>query len=504
MNKLLHLFILFSSIILSCDLSGQTIYFNKAIDLGGIFGSGHSILPIDSGYYMSSVVGGGRINVGLVFINIDGDFQWIKKYGKTGYNYYDGRPGSFKMFYDDQFILGGSISDGDTAKAVLYRFDNHLDTIISKSFISNIDRYYIGNSCSHSFADEFVLTGEEYIEGYNTDVFLVKADSLGCEQWRSTFGWNTADAGFSVIQTPDSGYVVGGYTYMPGAQNSGDPLVVKFDKDGEYLWHDKPGGQYKEAQAMVCATYDSCIAVLTTYTDSMLTSDFGYSRIRAIKYDQDGEIIWDHFYGKSKLANFISNIKLTPDGGFICVGYNYIEDTAYNAGWLLKLNANGDSIWFRNYMYYTTYLANENQLYDVSPAPDGGYIATGQVYAMPPNSLQKIWILKVDSLGCDTPGCNIPVGIRAYEPEEVEAILLYPNPASSVLSVECLALNEGQEQGGELEVWDLFGRKIEQVHIPEDQQNLQINVSSYPPGVYIAIIKNQNRIVAREKFVVTK
>ena len=96
--------------------------------------------------------------------------------------------------------------------------------------------------------------------------------------------------------------------------------------------------------------------------------------------------------------------------------------------------------------------------------------------------------------------CSLFVNIdETLTKEEYDEVLkLKPNPASSVLNVECLVFSDGCE----FEVWDLFGRKLEEVRVPEGQNQLQINVSSYPPGIYIAILKNQNRIVAREKFVV--
>jgi hypothetical protein len=54
------------------------------------------------------------------------------------------------------------------------------------------------------------------------------------------------------------------------------------------------------------------------------------------------------------------------------------------------------------------------------------------------------------------------------------------------------------------EVWDIFGRKVEEVRVPEGQKQVQINVSTYPPGVYIALLKSQNRVLGREKFVVSR
>ena len=89
-------------------------------------------------------------------------------------------------------------------------------------------------------------------------------------------------------------------------------------------------------------------------------------------------------------------------------------------------------------MYYTQYPGNLNLLLDVDLAPDGGYIATGEVGAHPPNDLQKIWVLKVDSLGCDTAGCDPTVGVAEEEMGrggDGERLVVYPNPGSDQIHV---------------------------------------------------------------------
>ena len=51
---------------------------------------------------------------------------------------------------------------------------------------------------------------------------------------------------------------------------------------------------------------------------------------------------------------------------------------------------------------------------------------------------------------------------------------------------------------------DVFGIKLEEIQILQGQNQIQTNVSSYPPGIYIVVLKNAKSILARKKFVIIR
>jgi hypothetical protein len=352
---------------------------------------------------------------------------------------------------------------------------------------------------------------------------LLKTDSLGNELWRTIQSIGLADRGWSIIQTPDSGYVIGGYHYNPAAYHSGDPLIVKFNKNGTFLWSRNPGGPYQDGKAMVCLNNDSTFTVLTAIADSIYINDFDYTRICVIKYSQDGVELWGEKYGESIGGNFVFNIKSMPDGGYICCGTqrepgNY---DVYRFGWLLRLNSNGDSIWFRKYTYSDVLPYYYNSIMDVSPAYDGGFIATGEVWDdNPPYSLQKIWVLKVDSIGCDTAGCDTTVGIEE-EHGGMEAwghggLQIWPNPARDQIHVRFNmdSLSASWRNGRfykdlGLEIYDIFGRKIADILSSPQvgggrEGGWTMDVSAFPPGIYLAVLREGQSVQASAKFVVVR
>jgi hypothetical protein len=485
--------------LLGATCFSQQVYFNKLIDNGNLLGIGITATSADTSYTLCSLVGPGK-KIGIHSLNLFGDVNWLKKYGENGVPYYIGRPGSFINTSNNTYALGGSksIIENDSIKGYFAEFSETGDSISFIFYDNQINNSLIIEQCKETKDHGFVFAGENYVGGLDGDVIILRTDAEGNELWRNLFGWSTYERGYSIIQTPDKGFIIGGYSYAPGVIFTGDPILVKFDSLGNYQWNKVLGGQFPDEEAMVCLAADGNCVVLTAEADSLYTPYTAYSRINVIKMDQDGNILWDKKYGKSRIANSISNIKALPDGGFICCGSVFLRDTASSAGWMMRLDADGDSLWYRTYMHYTDYsTSNNNQLYDVALAHDGGFIATGQAYKQ--STIQKIWVLKVDSLGCDTPGCSIGVGIE-IPPSLVPRtpyLHIFPNPASEILHFK----HQISDIRYQISIYDLYGRKQDEIIIPPGQEQTRIDVSSYPSGVYIAVLKNSSGIVARGKFV---
>ncbi|MBW8048923.1 MAG: T9SS type A sorting domain-containing protein [Cytophagales bacterium] len=119
---------------------------------------------------------------------------------------------------------------------------------------------------------------------------------------------------------------------------------------------------------------------------------------------QSDLISWEKTYGGSTFDGALS-IKQTSDGGYITCGYAYSNDGDVNDhygapwypdGWVVKLNAAGDTLWTKSLGGTYDEYAN-----DVIQTNDGGYIV-----ALQTNSTDSFsqggwdyWIVKLDSMG---------------------------------------------------------------------------------------------------------
>jgi hypothetical protein len=251
-----------------------------------------------------------------------------------------------------------------------------------------------------------------------------------------------------------------------------------------------------------------------------------YLRVNIIKLDNGGNIIWNRKYGQIEYENYLSNIHCLDDGSIICTGSVWTLHP-WNVGWVLKLNADGDSLWYRQY-HNISGQYSFNYLRDITITSNSGYAACGFVIPISPDTgIERVWVLKLDSLGCDTAGCDPTVGIPEEEEkgrggEEERVIEVWPNPCSTALSISLTSRQSAvgsQQSVGRLDSWhldklmveiyDIFGRKVSDKNTPLSLRGgtgggVTMGVSALPPGLYMLIVKNEESIVGSAKFIVAR
>ena len=85
-----------------------------------------------------------------------------------------------------------------------------------------------GRSIQQVFNDGYILIGTTASFGDNNDVWLIKTDVQGNEEWNKPFGGSDFDRGYAVQQTENDEYVITGWTKSFGNGNN-DAWLIKIE-----------------------------------------------------------------------------------------------------------------------------------------------------------------------------------------------------------------------------------------------------------------------------------
>ena len=97
-----------------------------------------------------------------------------------------------------------------------------------------------GSSVQQTKDGGYVVSGCTDALGY-IDVYLIKTNTSGDTLWTRIYGGEDEDEGTSVQQTSDSGYVITGLTVSIDV-GDGDVYIIKTNVSGETLWTRTYGG----------------------------------------------------------------------------------------------------------------------------------------------------------------------------------------------------------------------------------------------------------------------
>lgn len=205
--------------------------------------------------------------------------------------------------------------------------------------------YDAGYDVKQTLDNGYIIAGSTSSFGQgNTDVYLVRLDSMGNRKFERSFGNYNNEIGKSVIQLADSGFVVLGYTNSTGFGGY-DIYLLRTDKNGNLLWQKTIGGSDWDFGYSLQETFDGGFVIAgTTYSFGRGNAD-GY----VVKTDNSGNIVWTKTYGGQADDEFKS-ITQTADGGFALTGYTKSYNDADSGDvWVFKLDVMGDSTWCKFY-----------------------------------------------------------------------------------------------------------------------------------------------------------
>ena len=120
---------------------------------------------------------------------------------------------SVEQTTDGGFIAVGDIlsNENDHYDFWLIKTDPYGNEEWNHTFGGSVQEYV--QFAKQTIDDGFVIVGStSSIGNGSTDVWLIKTDSQGNEEWNQTYGGNDHDYCYSIKITEDSGYIIAGLT----------------------------------------------------------------------------------------------------------------------------------------------------------------------------------------------------------------------------------------------------------------------------------------------------
>ena len=154
----------------------------------------------------------------------------------------------------------------------------------------------------------------------------------------------------AIDKTDDGGYIVAGLTYSSdlGIGSTCTSIIAKYDKDLNLLWNTFWGGNYSDEYSGVATDKDgNYLAVGRTFSSEKLQfSTDGSSDAVIVKYDKDGNVIWEKIYGGTKNDRFKA-INVDENGITLVAGFSKSPEIIENSGYdsiLYEIDKDGNVV----------------------------------------------------------------------------------------------------------------------------------------------------------------
>lgn len=359
-----------------------------------------------------------------------------------------------------------------------------------------------------------------------SDIWIIKVDEGGNEEWQKTIGTKNNEEALSAIQTTDLGYFVAGNVSNSGdGFGSKDVLLVKLDNTGKIQNQVILGGKgFDEVQKIIPTKDGGCLVGIysrsttsfysktlpnpvepqnnnqpatqtqtQTNTDkpvapkeSALTNN-GEGDYLVVKLDKSGKVEWQKDFGGSQ-DDRIKTLNIT-DFGYLIGGESRSKTSGNKTAnleegtdlWMIALRDNGEEIWQKSYNFGNRDIIMSTSAISSSNGNEtrgfliGGYT---QAEAEVKKDDETFWILYVDRNGNEQWRKHIKGKSKQKEERLVDALL---NRDGTYVLAGTSATELGQEN------WKIVKLGDKQVEDLIEKQDIKIYPNPVSAYCYVEI-----------------
>lgn len=454
------------------------------------------IQTADGGFALAGYTnsfGEGQYDSWLVQTDEQGDSLWSATYGQAGYD----NCSSIIHTGDQGLALAGhtrwySEPVGSYVDDIwLLCTDEDGDSLWSYTYDGVLQQCY---SLIQTADGGFALAGRTGHHEHNSpheyfgDFFLMRTNETGETLWSQSFDLDDDDICYSVIETADGGFVLAG-SASSRIYDRMNAWLVKTNQHGEQLWSHNYGGEQHDyyASAAIIQTEDGGFA-LAGY---MYSYDSESLDIWLLRLNADGNSLWSCTFG-GEYRDVASSIIQTEDEGFVLAGTTESFGAGGTDFWLVRTDADGDSLWSQ------TYGGEDNEVASaLIQTTDGGFVAAGYTDSFG-SGQRDYWMVKTSS-----DPVSVSKIIDPVLPQQITLLPVYPNPFNSTTTIR---YGLPSPDNVSLQLYNLSGQRISTLFEGQREAGVHsatISAIDLTSGQYFARLTSGSR-TAVERLIVIK
>jgi hypothetical protein len=472
-----HLFLAFVLTALFLTGKGQQIYFDSIYQIkGNRCQIGWNVLADQNDFLIAGITTDSVYDYTRFFIaklDSTGNKIWEKSYGEALNHFYCTGTNSLIKTNDDNYALcmGEYFRDIDKIRIMLVKFDNVGDTLWTKRY--NYNHYNEAYQCKQTKDHGYIVIGasDSTDAANHADMTMIKTDSLGNLEWQKYYHKTGTERAMSMDLMNDGGYLIGGWRY--NIINAAE--IIRTDSVGNVKWSSTYGSSYGAAGTAVKKLKDGSYVIGYGNKISYDGGSTIYSNLTLKRLNNNNQEIWTKTYGQLYNSGGFNAITEKSNGDIVAVGdvCDSITDHLYSL--ILIVDTAGVKKHFAKYDRLPAINA-QNYLYDVKATKDNGFIASG--FCVGSGSPQYCWVVKVDSVGCQIPFCNVGIEeeIKVYN-----GFMIYPNPARSEIT---LKFDKSFEKDVIVSVFNSLGEIVIKQKMCKTESDVRFDIARLQAGIY--------------------
>ncbi len=258
--------------------------------------------------------GNGGMDIYLLKTDSKGKALWTKTFGGAEDEY----GWDVRITKDNGFIIAAQTSSEGNGEidAYLIKVDEKGNKEWSQTYGGDkVDRIFsVQQTPDGGYAAAGITYSYNSINPSDRDGYILKTNPTGQQEWYKTFGKDAYDVGHSIALTDDGGLFITGYGESFATAGHRDVYLIKTDTTGENQWMKVYGEIGEERGIKGHQTKDGGYIAIGFTSQNR--------DVYLIKTNNSGETLWTRTYGSPDKMDFGYTVKETKDGGFILTGHS--------------------------------------------------------------------------------------------------------------------------------------------------------------------------------------